>query len=181
MDMEDIIIEFWLCSLKSDFSDFDWDQAFNTYEPYLAENCIGHGQGTFEEFKNLYDDIYGLDNMECDIPSWAVYCTDWGWFSDIEACEVLLKAKYEFMKNTFESNIHGYNAKLLERIRNRKNLPEPELISLFDECIHAQHATGSILEDCDVEQLREEAEKKHKENQSRFPTNIRDFLVNWGV
>lgn len=34
--MEDTILEFWNCSLKSDFSEFDWDNAFDEYCPYMA-------------------------------------------------------------------------------------------------------------------------------------------------
>lgn len=177
MDIEDIIREFWRCSLKSNFEEFDWDQAFETYEPFLADNCIAHAQGTFEEFEEWYDNMYGLNSMECSIPDWAVYVTNWGCFSNVDACRALLRAKYDFMRENFENNVHGDNAILLERLRNRNSLSEPELIQLFDECIHAQHATGEILEDVDVDSLRDEMEEEWKDEQERFPTNIRQFLT----
>lgn len=184
--MEDIIRDFWNCSLRSDFSNFDWSDAFNQFEPFLAENVIAHGLGTFEEYQEYYDNCYGLNSMECEIPEWAIYSTDWGCFSDVDACEALLRAKWQFMRDNFENNVHGDLADLRDRIEweNRKNLSEPELIALFDECINAQHATGDILEDVDIEELRAEAEAEWKEEQeelraekSRFPTNIREFLT----
>lgn len=184
--MEDIIRDFWRASLRCDFSEFDWDEAFTEFEIPLAENVISHGLGTFEEFQDCYDNLYGLNSMECDIPDWATYETDWGYFSDVDACEVLLRAKWQFMRNNFESNVHGDLRDLRERIQceNRKGKSEPELIALFDECIHAEHATGMILEDVDIDDLRDEAEDEWQEEQEaaqaerdRFPTNIRDFLT----
>ena len=184
--MEDIIKQFWECSLRSDFSDFDWNEAFCEYETPLADNVIAHGLGTFEEFEEYYDNMYGLNAMECEIPDWAQYSTDWGCFSDVDACKALLRAKWQFMGDNFRGNIHGDLAELREKIQhcNRKKLSEPELIALFDECIHAQHATGAILEDVDIESLREEAEQEWEEEQEaereekeRFPTNIREFLT----
>jgi len=174
--MEEIIREFWLCSLNSDFSSFDWDEAFDEYEPMLAQNCIEHGLGTFEEFKDSLDNIYGLDSMSCDIPDWATYKCDWGWFDENDAMEALLLVKYNFMRKNFQNNVHGDNAELLERLRNRGGLSEPQLIELFDECIHAQHATGNIIEDLDVDEIRSEVEEEWTEEQKRFATNIRKFL-----
>jgi hypothetical protein len=182
--MEDIIREFWRCSLRSDFSEFDWDEAFDTFEPYLASCVIAHGLGTFDEYLEYYDDCYGLDAMSCEIPDWAVYKTDWGWHDENTAMEAMLKAKYEYMRECFGNNIHGDLADLRDRIGNRRGLGEGELIQLFDECIHAQHATGDILDDVDIEDLRAEAEDEWQEEQEaaqaerdRFPTNIREFLT----
>ncbi len=184
--MEDLILDFWRASLRCNFSEFDFDEAFGEFEPFLAENVIAHGLGTFEEYQDQYDSLYGLNSMECDIPDWAKYESDWGYFSDVDACEALLRAKWQFMRDNFESNVHGDLRDLRERIQPeaRRKLSEPELIQLFDECIHAQHATGDILEDVDVECLRDEAETEWEDEQAeiqaerdRFPTNIRDFLT----
>lgn len=94
--MEDIILEFWECSLKSDFSEFDWDNAFDTYYPYLEQNCIEHGQGTFEQYLDYMDSIYGLDSMENDIPDWCgSYENNPHWyFSKYDAMIGLLKTQY---------------------------------------------------------------------------------------
>ena len=175
--MEDIILEFWECSLKSDFSEFDWDNAFDTYYPYLERNCIEHGQGTFEQYLDYMDSIYGLDSMENDIPDWCgSYENNPHWyFSKYDAMIGLLKTQYESLRENYRTNIHGDNAKLLEKIDNRGD-SEPELIQLFDECIHAEHVNGNILEDIDIEDLREQAEQNWKDEQEQFITNIRDFL-----
>jgi hypothetical protein len=176
--MEQIILEFWKCSLACDFSDFDWTEAFDTYIPYLEENCIAHGQGTYEQFKE-YTEMY-YDDLTLDLPDWAKYDSLWGSLCEYDLVDALLMAKYEFMRENFESNVHGSNAELLVRAKDHKRVKNvAELISLFDECIHAQHATGDILEDVDVEDLRLQAEAEYEEEQKEkkeFATNIRDFL-----
>lgn len=175
--MEDIILEFWECSLKSDFSKFDWDNAFDTYYPYLERNCIEHGQGTFDQYLDFMDELHGLNSMEVQMPDWcASHEGNLFWyFSKYDAMISLLKAKYESLRENYRTNIHGDNAKLLEKIDNRGD-SEPELIQLFDECIHAQHINGNILEDINIDDLREQAEQNWKDEQEQFITNIRDFL-----
>jgi len=179
--MEDIILEFWRCSLRSDFSEFDWEDAFEQFSYPLSDNVIAHGLGTFEEYLDWHDEYYGLYAMECDLPSWATYDTMWGCFSDVDAVAALLKAKWEYMRDNFKHNVHGDLADLRNRILP-ENQPknEAELIALFDECIHAEHATGMILDDVDIEDLREDAEEEWEEEQKekeKFPTNIREFLT----
>jgi len=175
--IEEIILDFWRCSLKNDFSEFDFDKAFNEYEPFLHTNCIEHAQGTFEEYVESTDQIYGLNYLEKELDkiSGLCYCNDWYSFTSNDALMAILKAQYNVIRKTFETEVHGSNAKLLKRIQNRKGLTEPELISLFDEAIHAQHLCGDILEDVDVESLREEAEREFKK-ENKFPTEIRKFL-----
>lgn len=175
--MEDIILNFWKCSLNNDFSDFDWDEAFNEYYPYLENNCIQHGQGTFEQYLDFIDSIYSLDSMENDIPEdWSIIQNDFMYTSKSQQVRNLLKYQYDCLREDYENDIHAENAKLLKEIDNRKGLSQPELIQLFDKCIHAQHISGNILEDIDIESLREDAESEYEEEQEKFVTNIRSFL-----
>ena len=182
--MENIILDFWRCSLKCDFAEFDWDDAFNMYEPYLRQNVVEHGLGTFEEYKQNFDDMYGEDAAAISLENLGWCCTDpnnmWWQFSGYDALEAILKARWETAASYFENNVHGDLADLLERIQdeNRRHLSEPKLIELFDECIHAQHASGDILEDVDIESLRDDAEAEWQEEQERkvkFPTKIREL------
>jgi len=180
-DIDQIILHFWQCSLRNDFSEFDFDEAFDAYEPFLHYNCVEHGQGTFEEYLESTDSLYGLEHLEKQLNKITELhiSNDWYTFSGYDSLRAILKAQYELIKETFSDEVHGENADLLIRIQNRKGLTEPQLISLFDEAIHAQHLNGNILEDCDIEELREQAEKEYKEDQeekSRFPTRIREFL-----
>jgi hypothetical protein len=176
--METIILDFWKCSLSNNFENFDWTEAFDTYIPYLERNCIEHGQGSYEDYKENMEELYG--DLTLELPDWCKYNTLWGSFDENDAVDALLRAKYEFMRDNFSSNVHGDNAELLYRAKNHSFVNDlPKLIELFDECIHAQHATGNILEDVDVDELREQAEEEWKEEQedkTRFATNIRDFL-----
>jgi hypothetical protein len=172
--MEDIILEFWKCSLKSDFSEFDWDEAFGEYEPFLEQNCTDHGHCDFETFKERMEEYYG--DLTADLPSWSLYQNDtWGWQDPEDVVDAMLKVKQEFLQSNFSAD-HADNYDLLLKLRDRRGMTEPELIQLFDECIHAQHYNGDILDDVDVEYLRELAEAEYKDEQERFPTEIRAFL-----
>lgn len=176
--MEDIIREFWKCSLKSDFADFDWHEAFGEFEPYLTRKLTEHGLTSFEEFLEDYDDTFGLHVMESDVMNlhWAIAQNDYVQFSDVDVVRAIMKAKFEAFQDAF-SGLHSELVDLGERLEKWTRLNESEKISLFDECIHAQHATGDILEDVDIESLREEAEQEYADEQERFPTNMREFLV----
>lgn len=182
--MEEIILDFWRCSLKCDFSAFDWNNAFDSYEPYLRQNVVEHGLGTFEEYCDNFNDYYGEDTAAIQLESLDWCCTSanniWWQFSGYDALQAILKARWETARKYFENNVHGDLADLLERIQehNRQYLSTPKLIELFDECIHAQHATGDILEDISIEDLREQAESEWQEEQERkakFPTKIREL------
>ena len=182
--MEDIILDFWRCSLKNDFSEFDWDDAFDTYSCYLKTNCDKHGQGTLEDYKEYMFNVYGEDDLAeqiSDIGGLTTYEGNAWWsFSGYDALDAVLKAQYERCRASFKGNVHGDNADLLSRIENRpRNLSTPKLIALFDEAIHAEHCNGNIIDDCDIDDLRAEAEAEYeeeKERQAQFPTEIRNFL-----
>ena len=176
--MDQIIIDFWKCSLSSDYSDFDFDAAFDEFEPALRFNCTVHGQTTLEEFIQHHDEYYGLNDLECGIADAFTIDNMWIRFTDVDVVEAILKAKFEKFREVFGNNIHGDLAELLERIQP-ENRPKqtPQLIELFDECIHAEHCNGMIIEDVDLDDLRAQAEEEHKEEQEKFPTDIRKFLV----
>lgn len=173
--MDDIILEFWRCSLKNDFSEFDFDEAFDEFHPYLHRNCAGHGLCEFDDYRDYYDDICGLDILAQKMPQELLIDNCWWTFDEYDAVEAIIKALYERAKATFSGGIHGDNLKLLRRIEDRRGLTTPELVQLFDECIHAEHANGFILEDVDIDDLRSEAEEEY-EDSKKFPTRIREFL-----
>lgn len=174
MSMEDIILEFWQCSLRRDFSDFDWDEAFEQYEPHLERIVAEHGLNGVDRLRENLEDFYG--DLENDIPAWATPQTDWIWVNKYDAVDALIEFLESRLKAVFECGVHGDLKDLLERINDRRGLTEPELIQLFDECIHAAHVNGDVLEDINVDDLRQQAEDEWKEEQEKFPTNIREFL-----
>lgn len=179
--MEEIIRQFWNCSLRSNFEDFDWDEAFDEFEPHLSRKLIEHGLCEYDEFRDYFDEVYGINSMESDVMGlyWAVTETNYISFSDVDVVEAILQAKFKAFNDAFEG-VHSHLTDLRDRINDRRGLSEPKLICLFDECIHAQHESGEILEDVDIESLREEAESEWQEEQkekNRFPTNIREFLT----
>jgi iron-sulfur cluster repair protein YtfE (RIC family) len=174
--MEDIIREFWDCSLRSDFSDFDWNNAFSEFEPYLTRKLSEHGLLGEDELRQSLEDIYGdLDNSE--LPSWAMPQTDWVWINQSMVVDWIIKGLHEQLEMAFSSAFSDL-VELHDKITS--TLPEslPELIQLFDECIHAQHQSGDILDDIDIESLRDDAEsdwEDEQQNKIDFPTNIREL------
>jgi len=172
MDMEDIIKDFFNCSLKNDFSDFDFDYAFEEYVPYLHRNNMEHGLCEFDEYLDNLEELEYLDQVDV---SALVVETVWCHIGEAELVEGLAKTQWELLKRQFEQcGTHSELYDLEQRVENRgTNLSTPQLVTLFDECIHAEHCNGFILEDVDLDDLREEVEEERKEH----VTNIRDFLV----
>jgi hypothetical protein len=176
--MENIIKKFWKCSLQSNFANFDFDEAFDEYRPYLQSNCVSHGLGSFEEYCDYIEDTYGLETLENEMPDMLVW--EYITFFKYDAMMAALKAHWEAGKKWFETDpVHGELAELLEKIQpyNLASLTEPQLITLFDECIHAEHCNGLILDGIDLDDLRQEAEEEYQLLQEKYATDIRAFLV----
>lgn len=168
--MDEIILEFWRCSLRSDFSEFDWDEAFEEYKPKLHDKLAEHGLLGEDEFRERMECIYGsLDDENAILPEWAVVKTDFIWIDESMVNGWIITGLVEMMKNVFA----GMFSDLSDLYEKLDNLPdsEPELIQLFDECIHAQHQTGDILDDVDIEYLREEAEGEWRDEQEEIEAN----------
>ncbi|RLI55254.1 MAG: hypothetical protein DRP09_10590 [Candidatus Thorarchaeota archaeon] len=56
---EEVFHKFWRCSLKGDFSDFDFDAAFDMAEERLHTKLAGHGLLSKEELWEYMVEIYG--------------------------------------------------------------------------------------------------------------------------
>lgn len=180
--MDDIIRDFLRYSIRSDFSEFDWSEAFGTYEYFLKEKLASHGQLDFDEFVECFDNMYGTDSAECDIDGlyWATLNSNWVSVTSHDVLMGILKVQYEACRESFANCVHGLELKpLYDRLQQWHSIGEPERIQLFDECIHAQHETGMILEDVDIDDIKAEVDEEWKEEQESKPvyvTNMRDFL-----
>ena len=172
---DDIIKEFWLCSLKQDFSEFDWDDAFNELRVPIEQKLAEHGLGDFDEFLEFQHDIgcYDLSQLES-----FTTCTDYIHLDENAIFEAIMRFKFEQFQDVFGGMFEDLE-EMIEKIDKLNKLSEPEKILLFDSVIHAQHQSGDIFEDTDIESLRSDAESEWEELQeekNKFPTNMREFL-----
>ena len=154
-DPEDIIIDFWECSIRNDFSEFDWDEAFDSFWFRLRRIMIEHGYLGLDEYKEYVTDMFG--DLEKSLPEWAGLNNGFVHLSKASIVDAILKSMIDAYK---EANLHPDLIDLYERLSSRHVLSEKEKVALFDACIHAEHCTGSVWEDVDIEELREELEER---------------------
>ena len=161
--MENIIKDFLRSSIKNDFSDFSFDEAFQEFEYYLKRNLTMHGFCEAGEFIDSYKEFINSDYINID--AFTLH-TDYITIDKDDIFEIICKGIQDKLKENFKE-LKSYLIDLLERIENRpEDTPEnlKDLIILFDECIHAQHETGYIVDDCNIEEIKEEIELEYKNN-----------------
>lgn len=166
-DFDDAILDFWRHSLRNDFTGFDFEEFFDEFGQVLYRRLMEHGFiGDLSEYRQYMEDIYG--DLTDEIPGWGPVETDFTWFSRDEIVDIILERQREAYKNSLG---YHYNdlVNLYERVSSfSPSMLLPESIALLDECIHAQHLTGDILEDVDIESLREEAESEWRDEQEEL-------------
>lgn len=162
--LEEIVRDFFTCSLRNNFDDFDFDGAFDAYLPYLHQNNVAHGLCDFEDYYEYAEGLYAGGLSEFTIVT--------GWIHFDENCvkEAIFRGQWEALRDAFSNGTHGDLRELQVRIESR-GTDLSELIQLFDEAIHAEHCNGFIAE-FDPDDIRSDVE----EDEKKFPTNIRAFL-----
>ncbi len=161
-DREEKIIEFYLCSLRNDFSGFDFDDALEMFCPELEDKLHEHAQCTFEEYQEYMGDF--IDNGHGD-DVYTPFCMQTAYinFGPEDVKEAIFKGQYEAAQRAFS----GMFDHLQEYVDGIDSPPAKlsELITLFDSIIHAQHETGDIFEDMDTEDLKDAAKDMHEASQ----------------
>lgn len=157
---DDVIREFWNCSITNDFSNFDFEEFFQNFEGLVIEKLDSHGYGTLEAYRVHMEKGESLDES---LPAWVKIQHDWGvWICETEIVDLILEHQMKIQRRDLPSAFDDLE-ELKERLENRdfdSSKPEDlkQLILLFDSCIHAEHASGMILEN-DIDDLRAEAEQ----------------------
>ncbi len=162
--MEDIIREFLESSINGTLDGFDFDNAFDTASVYIHQKLAEHGLLEFEDFINAEEDVWGTNRGDLD--NYAVR-TSYICISTDDIYECIMEYRYKRFRNTFKD--YGSFKELLslyERINKPSflDLDTSEKTILFDECIHAQHETGDIFDDIDIEAIKEEIDRKYDSN-----------------
>ena len=156
-DFEEVVKRFWVCNIKQDYKDFDFDLAFDGLKEPIIRKLDEHGLRGFEEYKEMEEDIYNYDCLE-ELQQTTAYIN----INKEDLKNALIKYKYERNKAEFEG-YSGFNdlKELLDKIENRNGLSRFELVALFDRMIHAQHETGNIYDDVDLDKLKKEFEENY--------------------
>lgn len=156
--MENMIKDFLRDSIKGNLELYDFEEFFNDFRNTLGYKLSEHGILGFDNFEERQEELYdfsGLDQYEI--------ITDYVYFSNEDVKNAILQAQYEVLKDTFEDDSTFQDLKVLyEKLEFTSNLSLEEKTLLFDSCIHAEHITGMILDDINMEDLKEEIEKEFK-------------------
>lgn len=132
LNPEEIIVGFWIANIKNDYSNFNFDKAFDNAECMLQYQA----EMVFDDYPDI-------------TPEDVVYCYE----NNIE-----MKSIY----GEYGIFIRDYNmAKLYLKVKDRP-IKLIDKIILMDEIIHLEHATGSIFWDdkedswLDIDQIRDD-------------------------
>lgn len=158
-DMEERIKDFLRASIEGKLKAFDFEEFFSEFEGLLKNKLSEHGLLDFEDFRERQEELYSFRDLE----EYTIK-TDYVYF-DIENVKIaIIKGQFEAMKDAFENNGTFEDLKkLYEKLQNRNGLKLKEKTLLFDECIHAEHVTGNIIEDVNIDDLKQEIEKEFSE------------------
>lgn len=164
-DYEDTIEFFFQCSIKNDFSTFDFKRAFDSLRTPIRDKLTEHGQTTFSEFKELEEQYYGVDEEKVkDFTTDTSYIT----ISASGILDCICRYRFHRFRETFQDYDFVEKLKNIDtKIDNIDLNNKQECVLLFDEIIHAYHENGRIFEDIDIEALKAKVDSDYERSHSR--------------
>jgi predicted transcriptional regulator len=161
--MENIVKDFLKCSIenkKDSFNNFDFTEFFDEFQYMLKDKLNQHGLLSLNDYIEYQEEmgIYNPADLQC-----FTITTNYININTNDIYTNILEFQYNKLREEFEN----YNEfQTLKQLYNKVIEWElitdlKKLIFLVDECIHAQHVTGDIL-DIDIEELKEELEQELK-------------------
>ena len=155
-DVNSIIKNFWLCSVTHRMNEFKFSNAFKSLKPYIYNKLAEHGLIDFEAFKEVdFSDV-----RDSDLIGFTAQ-TNYISIDVSEIREVIQQYRYERFRDEFEGVGSFVDLQdLLDDIDNHYGHTQQWKIELFDSIIHAEHETGMIFDDVNIDDLREEAEEE---------------------
>lgn len=147
--MEERLESFFHLSLKGKIHLFDFDGFFKEFTSILHERLALNSQLTFEEYKEWADGVYSKNPLE----EYTIF-TSWNSLTKDHIFEAVCRCQYNSQREAL-SGMYEDLLSLYKKLETASNLSISDKVLLVDECIHAQHVTGEILEDCDPDEIRE--------------------------
>ncbi len=160
--MEEMIKTFLRCSIKSDFNGFNFEEFFDEFMPILHEVLTRHGLTTFEDYMQWMQDMG--DYSDADLEKYTLE-TDYVYYGPQQVREAIMKGQFEACKKVFHSTFSDLEELHKKLMRYSTELPLKDKIILFDECIHAQHCNGSVLDNLNesIDDIKEEIDQEYAE------------------
>lgn len=149
-DIESIIRSFLTYSALNRMSEFNFESAFGRLQRPIYDKLIEHAQVDYEVFEIYHQDIFCYDTKnlrEFTLSSDYINIT----VEDVLAA--IIKMHYERSQEAFNGKFDNL-INLNKRIDNQYQITELENIILFDEVIHAQHVTGDVFCDVDIDSIK---------------------------
>ena len=166
---EEIIVGFWVSSLKNDYSNFDFDKAFSRLNKTLQERSAEWGYLGIEAWKKVVEYDVIVDNLCFED---EVFCTKYEELVNSDSSEKEMdKFVFEYTHNLsvadsdmFEVGIYNNIFDLYKQTLNPPRTLREKII-LMDKLVNATHDRGSIWDGddgygfIDIPQLRKKVEK----------------------
>ncbi len=159
-DDEEVIKAFWSANIKQDYTDFDFIKAFEEFENPIYRKLAEHGLIDLDAYKEQEQEIYDYSCLD-DLGTETNYIS----ISGEDLMGAILEYKFNRMREAFKDySAFDTLTEIYNKIQKAKNGETclKEMVFLFDEVIHAQHETGNIFDDLEIEKLREEFEENLK-------------------
>lgn len=149
--MNEVIKSFWNCSINNDFSSFDFDDFFSDFLNKLKMKLSLHGKLTLDDYIYYLNEYYALGVLRDFIYKGKHSGAD---FSIEDIKKSIFTPRYEFFRDKYKNN-NAYDKLLLlyRKLKNHKRYSTKNKILLVDECIHAEHNNGNII-NVDITELR---------------------------
>lgn len=147
--LEAQIIEFWRLSEGKD-NHFNFKLFINAFLPILESKLARHGQLSYELYIESIAYLYDFNTLEQFVYNSEHTNNEWN-FKDVQS--LIFCPRYDHFRITFCGNTRYIN---LLNLYNKLNQPFYDNgILLVDECIHALHNSGFLI---NIESLRREYE-----------------------
>lgn len=166
-DQETVIKFFLRCSITSEWKYFNFTRAFKCLQWELTDKLNQHAQLSKEEFSNYWGEFHSSSNTSLDE---YAYSTDYITLSREDVYEAIENLHYNKTKEVFEPYFEGLldlhtrlSSFILSGRVNYSEVTLEEKILLFDELIHAQHVTGDLFGDINIDLIKEQVEEELKE------------------
>ena len=153
---ESIVRGFLLHSALNRMSEFDFETAFDGLRNPIDYKLLEHAQNcTFDEFTEYNSEM----GMYCDDDfSKFTFNTNYINVDIDDVKEAINKLHYEKSKEAFDGLFDDL-IEIQDELNNVTDNEENNVI-LFDRVIHAQHVTGDIFEDLNIDDIKSDLDEE---------------------
>lgn len=155
-DIDSLVKGFLTLSALNRMSEFKFKKAFEVLLPAIESKLNDHGLLSFEEYVDQADRL-GMYS-DADFEKFTI-STDYIHIDVSDVKEAIYKCQYEKLGAEFASMFSNISD-LRERMIDISDLSMKDIVILFDEIIHAQHQTGFIYEDLDIDSIKSDLDKE---------------------